>query len=65
MANVGAMGHKIKGAAGARGGMALSAAARQVEQAGRAGQPELLDESLPLLERRYDELKHAMQELLR
>jgi len=64
MSNVGAMGHKIKGAAGAMGGMALSAAAHQVEQAGRADQPERLDETLPLLERRYAELKHAMQELL-
>jgi hypothetical protein len=44
--------------------MALSAAAHQVEQAGRADQPERLDETLPLLERRYAELKHAMQELL-
>ena len=65
MQNVGAMGHKIKGAAGAMGGMALSAAAQQVEQAGRSDQPERLDETLPLLERRYAELKHAMQELLR
>jgi len=64
MQNVGAMGHKIKGAASAMGGTALSAAALQVEQAGKADQPERLDETLPLLEQRYDELKHAMRGLL-
>jgi hypothetical protein len=46
------------------GGTALSAAALQIEQAGKAAQPERLDETLPLLEQRYDELKHAMRELL-
>jgi PAS domain S-box-containing protein len=64
MQNVGALGHKIKGAASAMGGTALSTAALQIEQAGRSGQPQSLDETLPLLERRYDELKHAMRELL-
>jgi PAS domain S-box-containing protein len=64
MHNVGALGHKIKGAASAMGGTALSAAALQIEQAGKAAQPERLDETLPLLEQRYDELKHAMRELL-
>ncbi len=64
MQNVGALGHKIKGAASAMGGTALSAAALQIEQAGKAEQPERLDETLPLLEQRYDELKHAMRELL-
>ena len=64
MQNVGALGHKIKGAASAMGGAALSSAALQIEQAGKAEQPERLDETLPLLEQRYDELKHAMRELL-
>ena len=64
MQNVGAMGHKIKGAAVAMGGMALGQAAREVEQAGRTDEPERLDQVLPLLERRYDEMKQAMQELL-
>ncbi len=64
MQNVGAMGHKIKGAAGAMGGMALSAAALQIEKAGKADERERLDDSLPLLEQRYDELKHAMREWL-
>jgi PAS domain S-box-containing protein len=64
MQNVGAMGHKIKGAAGAMGGMALSAAAQQIERAGKTEQPERLGQTLPLLEQRYDELKHAMRELL-
>ena len=64
MQNVGALGHKIKGAASAMGGMALSSAALQIEQAGKAEQPERLDETLPLLEQRYDELKHAMREFL-
>ena len=64
MPNVGAMGHKIKGAAVAMGGMALGQAAREVEQAGRTDEPERLDQVLPLLERRYDEMKQAMRELL-
>ncbi|NCF35486.1 MAG: hypothetical protein GWP56_03705 [Gammaproteobacteria bacterium] len=64
MQNVGALGHKIKGAASAMGRTALSATALQIEQAGKAEQPERLDETLPLLEQCYDELQHAMRELL-
>ena len=64
MQNVGAMGHKIKGAAVAMGGVALGEAAMQIERAGRSAEPARLEETLPVLERRYDELKRAMRGLL-
>jgi CheY-like chemotaxis protein/HPt (histidine-containing phosphotransfer) domain-containing protein len=64
MQSAGAMGHKIKGAASSMGGLALSTAALQVERAGKTGNPELLGKTLPLLEQRFDELKHAMREFL-
>jgi PAS domain S-box-containing protein len=67
----GAVGHKIKGAASSVGAMALSAAALEVERAGKGEHPQLLNRSLPQLERRYAqlercyvELKQAMRELL-
>ncbi len=64
MPNVRALGHKIKGAAVAMGGMALGEVAFEVEQAGKADEPERVDQTLPLLEQRYDELKHAMRGIL-
>ena len=51
--------------AGRTAGFRLSEVALQVEHAGKDGEQQRLDETLPLLEQRYTELKQAMQEFLR
>ncbi len=56
--------HKIKGAAANVGGMALSAQARKMEQAGKTGELEAARQGLPELEQRFTQLKAKMEETL-
>jgi signal transduction histidine kinase/CheY-like chemotaxis protein/HPt (histidine-containing phosphotransfer) domain-containing protein len=56
--------HKIRGAAANVGGMALSALALTMEQAGKAADLEAVRERLPELENRFVQLKAAMKERL-
>lgn len=59
-----AQAHKIKGAAANVGGMALSAHALKLEQAGKAGGLETVRNELPELEECFGRLKAEMEELL-
>ncbi len=59
-----AQAHKIKGAAANVGGMALSAQAQKMEQAGKAGDLESLRQGLEELEQSFTQLKTAMEEVL-
>lgn len=61
---VGALGHKIKGASANVGGMLLSTQALKIEQAGKAGDIESIDTELPLMISRFEELKKAMKSAL-
>ncbi|MCX6560185.1 MAG: PAS domain S-box protein [Candidatus Aminicenantes bacterium] len=54
--------HTIKGAAANAGGLALSAAAGKMEQAGRAGEWEAIASLVPELEMQFDRLDTAMRE---
>jgi PAS domain S-box-containing protein len=54
--------HAIKGAAANAGGMALSAAAGEMEKAGKTGRPEEIAALMPELERQFDLLRTKMQE---
>ena len=60
----GALGHKIKGAAASVGGLAYSDIAMQIELAGKASDINTLYQLLPLLEKQFNLLENAMQELL-
>jgi DNA-binding response OmpR family regulator len=63
--SAGGQAHAIKGAAANVGGLALSAAAHEMEKFGNAGRREELVALLPDLERQFDLLKARMQEVLR
>jgi HPt (histidine-containing phosphotransfer) domain-containing protein len=56
-----AQAHKIKGAAAAVGGEALSAVAAMLEMAGKRGDGEAFKAGLPELDRQFDALKEAMK----
>jgi PAS domain S-box-containing protein len=58
----GGLGHAIKGAAANVGGLALSAAAFEIENAGNAGRLEEIAALMPELERQFDLLKAQMRE---
>ncbi len=60
----GMLGHTIKGATANVGGMAMSLLAQKMEKAGRGGDLETARLALPQLERRFVELRIAMQERL-
>lgn len=61
---IGALGHNIKGAAANVGGMALSALALNVGQAGKAGDISMVKQQLPLLEQQFEALSTAMERKL-
>ena len=61
----GGQAHAIKGAAANVGGLALSAAANDMEKLGRAGRLGEAAELLPELERQFDLLRTRMQEAVR
>jgi len=54
--------HAVKGAAANVGGMAFSAAAGEMEKAGKAGRPEEIAALMPELERQFDLLRARMRE---
>jgi HPt (histidine-containing phosphotransfer) domain-containing protein len=58
----GSQAHAIKGAAANVGGMALNAAAFEMEKAGRNGRLEEIAALMPELERQFDLLKAQMRE---
>ena len=60
--SAGGQAHAIKGAAANVGGLALSAAANDMEKLGRAGRLREAADLLPQLERQFDLLKARMQE---
>ena len=57
----GGQAHSIKGAAANVGGLALSAVASEMEQAGKAGRLDAIAALGPELERQFDRLKEAME----
>jgi HPt (histidine-containing phosphotransfer) domain-containing protein len=57
----GAQAHKIKGAAANVGGMAMSAVASEMENAGKADDMEQLSKLMPGLEAQFERLKAAME----
>ncbi|NNJ90890.1 MAG: response regulator, partial [Gammaproteobacteria bacterium] len=57
---MGAQGHTIKGAAANVGGMALSAKAKMIEKAGKAGDVDSVKQGLPDLESAYKALQKAI-----
>ena len=57
---MGAQGHTIKGAAANVGGMALSAKAKIIEKAGKAGDVDTVRQTMPDLESAYKTLKEAI-----
>ena len=59
-----AQAHKIKGASANIGGMALCSQALKMEQAGKAGDTESIQQTLPVLEQAFVQLKSALQEQL-
>ncbi|MES9882432.1 MAG: response regulator [Sedimenticola sp.] len=59
-----AQAHKIKGASANVSGMALSAHAQMMEEAGKEGDLEIIREGLPELESRLAQLKEVMEEKL-
>ena len=61
---VAAKSHQIKGTASNVGGMALSALAFTMEQAGNAGALETLHQTLPEIENRFAQLKTVMEKIL-
>ena len=63
--SAGGQAHAIKGAAANVGGLALSAAANDMEKLGRAGRLREAAALLPQLERQFDLLKARMQEAAR
>ena len=63
--SAGGQAHAIKGAAANVGGLALSAAANDMEKLGRAGRLREAADLLPQLERQFDLLKARMQEAAR
>ncbi|TRZ84426.1 Hpt domain-containing protein [bacterium] len=60
--SAGGQAHAIKGAAANVGGMALSAVASEIEEAGKAGRREELAALVPEMERRFALLKIRMRE---
>jgi len=60
--SAGGQAHAIKGAAANVGGMALSAVASQIEEAGKAGRREEIISLVPEIERQFNLLKTHMQE---
>ncbi len=56
-----ALAHKIKGAAMNVGGTAVGSSAHTMEQAGRAGELEMVQRELPKLERHVEQLKAAIE----
>ena len=60
----GKQGHTIKGAAANVGGMALSAQARVIEVAGKAGDMDTVRQSMPTLESAYEALKSTIDKKL-
>ncbi|MCP4409214.1 MAG: response regulator [Gammaproteobacteria bacterium] len=56
--------HKIKGAAANVGGMALSAIAKTMEQAGKAGELESIQRETPALEQAFVMLQNEINEVL-
>jgi HPt (histidine-containing phosphotransfer) domain-containing protein len=58
----GGQAHAIRSAAGNVGGMALSAAAFEIEKAGNKGQLEGIAALMPELERQFDRLEAQMRE---
>lgn len=56
--------HMIKGSAASIGGMALSAHAFILEQAGKAGDLETINQGLPVLDDCFGQLRLAMEERL-
>ena len=56
--------HKIKGAASNVGGMALSAVALKIEQAGKNGEIEVVRQNLPKLEKGFEEMKQLMKDAI-
>ena len=64
MEQIAGMAHRIKGASANVGGMALSALALKIEQAGKSGNLEVIQLCMPELEQCYAQLKMAMEEAL-
>ena len=58
------MAHRIKGGSANVGGMALSALALKIEQAGKSGNLEVIQQCMPELEQYYAQLKMVMEEVL-
>jgi HPt (histidine-containing phosphotransfer) domain-containing protein len=56
--------HRIKGAAGNVGGMALHALASKLERAGKASDLNTLNQNIPELERRFTEFKLEIEKVL-
>jgi HPt (histidine-containing phosphotransfer) domain-containing protein len=54
--------HQIKGAAANVGGKALSAIALEMELAGKAGNIDIIQTNIDQLERRFNDLKLAMEQ---
>ncbi|MBC8179855.1 Hpt domain-containing protein [candidate division KSB1 bacterium] len=54
--------HTIKGASANVGGEALRKVALSMEKAGKAGDPDKLNELILQMEKRFSELKEAMEE---
>jgi len=59
-----AQAHKIKGAALNVGGMALSALALTMEQAGKKGDMQVIRQNLTLLEQSFEQMKDMMKEVI-
>ena len=60
----GAIMHQIKGASANVGGIALSALALKLEQAGKAGNLKEIEENITQLEIEFNRLKVAMEQAL-
>jgi len=61
---MGSQGHTIKGAAANVGGMVLSAKAKIIEKAGKAGDVDTVRQTMPDLESAYQALKQAIDSKL-
>ena len=61
---MGSQGHAIKGAAANVGGMVLSAKAKIIEKAGKAGDVDTVRQTMPDLESAYQALKQAIDSKL-
>ncbi|MCP3933415.1 MAG: response regulator [Bacteroidetes bacterium] len=65
MTQLAALGHKMKGATANISGMALSALAKEVEQAGKNEETSKLKDLIPKLDHNFELLKSAMQAFLK